>query len=315
MRIFRHHTDLPAEARGAAVAVGNFDGVHRGHKAVIAEAGRIARAEGVPHGVLTFEPHPRRFFRPDDPPFRLSTLRTKTHWIAATGADLLFVLPFDGTLAKKDPAAFVGSVLTEGLGVRHVVIGHNFRFGQGRSGTAEALIALGEQAGFSVTQMDAVRAANGDEISSTRVRELLAAGDPAGAARLLGQWWEVEGRVQHGDKRGRTIGFPTANVEMGEQLVPALGVYAVRAAIDDGGVPVWRDAVANLGRRPTVDGLKLSFEVHLMDFAGDLYGKHLRVQMIGFVRPEKKFDGLDALKAQIAADAETARQMLAAAPA
>lgn len=310
MRIFRHHTDLPAEARGAAVALGNFDGVHRGHKAVIAEAGRIARSQRVPHGVLTLEPHPRRFFKPDDPPFRLSTLRTKSHWIAETGADLLFVLPFDRVLAQKDPQAFVRSVLVDGLGVRHVVIGHNFRFGQGRKGTPELLTDLGTRFGFTVGEMDAVCGADGQGISSTRIRDLLANGDPEAAAGLLGQWWEVEGRVQHGDKRGRTIGFPTANVELGEQLIPKLGVYAVRAAVDDGGDPVWIDAVANLGRRPTVDGLKLSFEVHLFDFAGDLYGKHLRVQMIGFVRAERKFDGLDALKAQIAADAATAREML-----
>ncbi len=310
MRIFRHHTDLPPEARGAAVALGNFDGVHRGHKAVIAEAGRIARADGIPHGVITFEPHPRRFFRPDEPPFRLSTLRTKSHWIAATGADMLFVLPFDRNLADKGPEAFAKTVLCDGLGVRHVVIGHNFRFGQGRSGTPELLSELGQREGFEVTRMAAVQGEGGADISSTRIRECLRQGDPAAAARLLGQWWELEGRVLHGQKRGRTIGFPTANVDMGEQLIPALGVYAVRAAVDDGSTPRWYDGVANLGRRPTVDGLRLSFEVHLFDFADDLYGKHLRVQMIGFIRPERKFEGLDALKAQIADDAGVARKML-----
>src|SRR5690606_20814311 len=310
MRIFRHHTELPPEARGAAVALGNFDGVHRGHKAVIAEAGRIACAEGMPHGVITFEPHPRRLFRPDDPPFRLSTLRTKSHWIAATGADMLFVLPFDRNLADKGPEAFVKIVLCDGLGVRHVVIGHNFRFGQGRSGTPELLADLGRREGFEVTRMAAVQGMDGAAISSTRIRECLRQGDPAAAARLLGQWWELEGRVLHGQKRGRTIGFPTANVDMGEQLVPAVGVYAVRAAVDEGATPRWYDGVANLGRRPTVDGLRLSFEVHLFDFAGDLYGKHLRVRMIGFIRPERKFDGLDALKAQIADAAAVARKIL-----
>ncbi len=313
MRIFRHYTGLPEDARGAVVALGNFDGVHRGHQAVIAEAGRIARERGAPHGVVTFEPHPRTVFRPDDPPFRLSSFRSKSRWIEPLGVDLLFMLHFDLAFASQTAEDFAQQVLGAALGVRHVVVGEDFRFGHHRIGSAETLSALGRAAGFGVTAVPPVRA-EGVEISSTRIRDHLRAGRPEAAAALLGRWWEIEGRVERGDQRGRTIGFPTANVRLGDFLAPATGVYAVRAGIDEGEATEWFGGVANFGRRPTVDGRKLLLEVHLFDFAGDLYGRHLRVQFLSFLRPERKYESFEALKAQIVRDAEAARHLLASAP-
>ncbi len=310
MRVFRHYTGLPDDARGAAVALGNFDGVHRGHRAVIAEAGRIARSIGAPFGVVTFEPHPRSVFHPEAPPFRLSSFRSKSRWIEPLGADLLYVIHFDLDFARKTPEAFIEEVLVGGLGVRHVVVGDGFRFGHGRTGSPSALAS----AGFGLTEMAPVRGADGCEYSSTRIRALLQEGRPEQAAALLGHWWEIEARVETGAQRGRTIGFPTANLKLGDYLEPAVGVYAVRAGIDEGQATRWVEGVANLGRRPTVDGRNLLLEVHLFDFAGDLYGKHLRVQLIAFLRPERKFPSFDDLRKQIAIDAQKARDVLARTP-
>ena len=314
MRIFRHYTGLPEDARGAVAALGNFDGVHLGHQAVIGDAGRIARAMGAPHGVVTFEPHPRRLFRPDEPPFRLSSMRSKTRWIEPLGVDLLFILHFDREFAEKSAEAFVEETLVAGLGVRHIVVGADFRFGHQRCGSIDTLAGLGRRFGFGITTVPPVKA-DGVEISSTRIREDLRAGRPEAAAALLGHWWEVEGRVAPGEQRGRTIGFPTANLRLGDFLEPAAGVYAVRAALDEGDPAEWIGGVANFGRRPTVDGRQRLLEVHLFDFAGDLYGRHLRVQLLSFLRPERKFESLDALKAQIVRDGERARQILAGTPA
>jgi riboflavin kinase/FMN adenylyltransferase len=312
MRLFRHYNEVPVEARGAVVAIGNFDGVHRGHQAVIARAAERARALGAGHAVLTFEPHPRSWFRPADEPFRLTPFRTKVRQLEAIGVDHLFVLHFDAELAGKSAEAFVVEVLSEGLDVAHVVVGYDFVFGQGRRGNAALLAELGQLRGFAATTVEPVAAPGGEVFSSTRIREHLAAGRPDGATRLLGRPWEIEGRVEHGDERGRTLGFPTANLALGEYLRPALGVYAVKAGIDEGRGTVWHDGVANLGRRPTVGGTRVQLEVHLFDFAGDLYGRHLRVALIDHLRAERKFDGLPALKAQIAEDGRQARARLAA---
>ena len=314
MRIIRHYTGLPPDVRGAALAVGNFDGVHRGHQAVIAEAGRIARDLRVPQGVLTFEPHPSSVFRPEQPPFRLSSLRSKSRWIEPLGVDLLFMLHFDLAFASQSPERFIGEVLVQGLGARHLVVGTDFRFGHRRIGSIETLAAAGEAAGFRVSTVLPVLGADGVEISSTRIREHLRAGRPDGAAALLGHWWEAEGRVEPGDQRGRTIGFPTANVRLGDFVEPATGVYAVRAGVDEGAATQWIDGVANFGRRPTVDGKRLLLEVHLFDFTGDLYGKHLRVQLLSFLRPERKFESFAALKEQIARDSDAARGIVAVTP-
>jgi riboflavin kinase/FMN adenylyltransferase len=312
MRLFRHYSEVPVEARGAVVAIGNFDGIHRGHQAVIARAAEQARALGTRHAVLTFEPHPRSWFRPADEPFRLTPFRTKVRQLEAIGIDHLFVLHFDADLAGKSAEAFVVEVLSEGLDVAHVVVGYDFVFGQGRRGNAALLAELGRPRGFAVTTVEPVAGPGGEVFSSTKVREHLSAGRPDAATRQLGRPWEIEGRVEHGDQRGRTLGFPTANLALGEYLRPALGVYAIRAGIDEGRGTVWRDGVANLGRRPTVGGTRVQLEVHLFDFAGDLYGRHLRVALIDHLRAERKFDGLPALKAQIAEDGRQARERLAA---
>ncbi len=311
MRIFRHFHDLPPEARGAAVAIGNFDGLHRGHRAVIDEAGHIARAAGMPWAVLTFEPHPRAFFNPETEPFRLTPLRIKVRHIEALGVDCMIVLRFDGDFSRLAAETFVADVLVKGLEARHVVSGYDFVFGHRRAGNTELLLHMGETYGFGFTCVTAVRDAEGTAYSSTRVREFLGNADPGAAAEVLGRHFEIEGRVTHGDHRGHTIGYPTANLRLGEYLRPANGVYAVRAGIDRGAATVWHAGVANLGRRPTFAGAEVILEVHLFDFDGDLYGRHLRVALVGYLRPEKKFDGLHDLKAQIATDSARARHALA----
>jgi riboflavin kinase/FMN adenylyltransferase len=314
MRIFRHDTVAAAE-RGAVVAIGNFDGVHLGHQAVIGEAGRIARAAGVPHAVLTFEPHPRRVFRPDDPPFRLTPFRAKARHLEGLGVDLLFTLHFDHALAGKSATDFIETVLVRNLGVRHAVVGYDFVFGHQRQGTPALLEARGAALHFGVSVVGPIGAPGGAVYSSTRIREFLVAGKPREAAGLLGRFWEIEGRVERGDARGRTIGFPTANVMLDDHLRPAAGVYAVRVGIEEGGQTLWHDAVANLGQRPTFGGSDLRLEAHLFDFDGDLYGRHLRVALIEHLRRERKFPGIEALKAQIAADAAQARALLKVVPA
>jgi len=311
MRLFRHHTEIPVEARGAVVALGNFDGLHLGHQKVIGEALRLAAELDAPCGVLTFEPHPRAYFQPDKPAFRLTPFRIKLRQLDAIGVDYLYLLSFDRAMAERSPESFIVEVLGQGLEPIHLVVGYDFVFGKGRSGNAAMLGDLGRAAGFAVTSVPAAADAEGVVYSSTKVRERLAAGDPLGAARILGRPWEIEGRVESGDKRGRLLGFPTANVAIGGYLQPALGVYAVKAGIDEGRGTRWLDGVANLGRRPTVGGTRVQLETHLFDFAGDLYGRHLRVALIDFIRPERKFDGLEALKAQIAADSAEARARLA----
>ena len=312
MRLFRHHTEIPVEARGAVVALGNFDGLHLGHQKVIGEALRLAGELDAPCGVLTFEPHPRAYFQPDKPPFRLTPFRIKLRQLDAIGVDYLYLLSFDRAMADRSPESFIVEVLGQGLEPIHLVVGYDFVFGKGRSGNAAMLGDLGRAAGFGVTSVPAAADGEGVVYSSTKVRERLAAGDPLGAAQVLGRPWEIEGRVESGDRRGRLLGFPTANVAMSGYLQPALGVYAVKAGIDEGRGTRWLDGVANLGRRPTVGGTRVQLETHLFDFAGDLYGRHLRVALIDFIRPERKFDGLEALKTQIAADSAEARARLAA---
>jgi len=311
MKLFRHTADLPADLRGAVVALGNFDGVHRGHQAVIRTALDIASDLGAPAAVLTFEPHPRSLFQPGAGPFRLTPLRIKARLVERQRPDALFVLHFDQALAARTAPDFVDGVLVRDLGVRHVVAGYDFVFGHRRGGNIDLLRTMGDTHGFGVTEVQPVLDEGGAVFSSTRVREALAAGDPGLAAAILGHAFEIEGRVEHGDKRGRTIGFPTANVELGDYVRPKFGVYAVRAGVDQGESTVWHAGVANLGRRPTVGGQVERLEVHLFDTDQDLYGRHLRVQLRHFIREEMKFAGLDALKAQIATDAAMARTLLA----
>ena len=300
---------LDAKERGAALALGNFDGVHLGHRAVIAGAAAAAARLGAPLGVATFEPHPRRWFQPDSAPFRLTTLEQQARALAGLGVDRLHVLPFDAELAEMSDETFARAVLHEGLGVRHVAAGFDITFGKGRTGDPESLRRFGERYGFGVAIAARVEAADGVKLSSSAVREALAAGRPERAAEILGRPFAIEGVVQHGDKRGRLLSFPTANVPLGEYVRPAFGVYATRSRLPDG-----REAagVANLGRRPTVAGTEERLEVSLFDFDGDLYGRTLETALLAFIRPERRFDGLDALKAQIAADAVSARRLLGA---
>ncbi len=313
MRVFRHTTALNAD-RGAVVAVGNFDGVHRGHQAVIAAAKHSARNTAAPFAVLTFEPHPRSVFQPGAPPFRLTPFRAKSRALEALGVDLLFTLHFDLAFAQKSAEAFVAEILIEGLGISEVVVGYDFVFGNRRRGTPDLLKDEGQKQGFRVTVVAPVARGGGVAYSSTQIRELLVAGQPRDAAALLGRPWEIEGRVETGDRRGRTIGFPTANIALADYLRPAAGVYAVRAGVEEGAATRWYDGAANLGWRPTVGGTDLRLEAHLFDFDGDLYGQHLRIAFIERLRAEQRFDGLDALKAQIAADCQKARTVLAANP-
>lgn len=312
MRVFRHFENLPADIRGAAVAVGNFDGVHLGHAEVIGEAGRIARASGVPWAVLTLEPHPRSVFAPKTAPFRLSPLPAKIRLVERLGPDALIIIPFDSDFARTPPRTFVERVMVDGLDARHVVCGHDFAFGHGRSGTPELLLQLGEAFDFGFTCVHEIRDANGDPYSSTRIRDFLRAGYPEAAARLLGRPFAIEGEVVEGDRRGRTLGFPTANQHLGEYLRPMAGVYAIQARTLDGNdtAPLW-NGVANLGLRPTFGGSEPRLETHLFDIDIDLYGRLLQVELQHFLRPEKKFDGIEALRAQIAEDCVQARRLLA----
>lgn len=310
MRILRHLDAVPEDCRGAVVTLGNFDGFHRGHQAVLIEAAKVADRLGAPLCVLTQEPHPRAFFRPDLPPFRLSSLRAKANYLEEFGVDILVVLHFDAALAGTLAQDFVLDTLIESLGVRHVVVGYDYRFGKGRGGGTDVLRHMAEMEGFGVTVVEPSKA-GGVIHSSTAIREALKEGRPYDAASLLGHWWTIDGRVQDGDRRGRTIGFPTANLTIDDLLEPRLGVYAVRVRIEDGPHKGRHDGVANIGIRPTVGAEHVLFEIHLLDFSGDLYGRHLHAEIVEFIRPERKFDGLDALKAQIAEDAEAARRILA----
>lgn len=309
MRVIRHFAELSPQPKGCVVALGNFDGVHIGHQAVILQARTLARQLAADFAVMTFEPHPRLLFQPDLPPFRLTPFRVKTRLIEEMGADLCLMQHFDAAFAAHSAHDFVTDLLVGHLGVKGVVVGHDYVFGQKRQGNPDFLRMMGEKLGFAVTVVKAAATEDGEIYSSTRVRQHLIEGRPRDAARLLGRPWEIEGRVEHGDQRGRTIGFPTANIRLEDYQRPALGVYAVRVGL---GVGEWLDGVANFGHRPTFDKTDELLEVHVLDYSGDLYGRHVRVQMVDYIRPEQKFSGIDALKTQISHDASQARILLAA---
>jgi len=305
MRIFHDWHDVPPGTRGATVALGNFDGVHLGHASVI-RAAHAARPDA-PLGVLTFEPHPREVFRPDDPPFRLTLSAERADALASLGVDLLYELRFHPEFSLMTADDFVTQVLHEGIGACHLVSGQDFAFGHRRGGNASFLAARAEALGMGLTLVPPVTDAQGP-LSSTRIRRALQDGYPERATAELGRPWAIRGEVTHGDKRGRTIGFPTANVPLGRHLEPARGVYAVTIRVADGTA---HRGVANIGRRPTVNaGTESRLEVNLFDFKGDLYGQDITVELHAYIRAEVKFPGLDALKAQIAADAAEARRLL-----
>ena len=297
---------VPAHLRGGIVALGNFDGFHRGHQAVVGRAIERARAEGRPAIVATFDPHPMRFFRPDTPSFRLTTLDQRQRLFGEAGADAMLVFGFDAALAGLPARAFAQQRLVELIGAGGVVTGADFTFGKGRDGDVAVLRALGEELGFSVDTIAPV-AESGDVISSSLIREALQAGKPREAATLLTRPFAVQGVVEPGAKLGRELGFPTANLQLGNYLRPRYGIYAVRGHLPDGRV---LDGAANLGIRPSFDPPVELLEPYFFDFSGDLYGQTIEVELIEFIRDEAKFDDLEALKAQIAADCEAAKAAL-----
>jgi len=305
MRLFQRWQDLPEGARGATVALGNFDGVHRGHAQLI-RAAHAARPDA-PLAVLTFEPHPREVFRPDDPPFRLTLSAERAKLLASLGVGLIYEVPFDLKFSHVPAETFFRQVLHQGIGARHLVCGPDFSFGFRRGGDTGLLTNHAERAGIGVTLVPLVSDARGP-ISASRIRRELRDGYPDRAAGLLGRPWAISGQVTLGDRRGRTIGFPTANIALGRHLEPARGVYAVRVRLPDGAE---HGGAANIGRRPTVNtGTESRLEVHIFGFDGDLYGVELSVALHAYIREEQKFPDLAALKGQIAADVEKARQLL-----
>jgi riboflavin kinase/FMN adenylyltransferase len=297
---------LPERFRGGIVALGNFDGFHAGHQAVVGRALAQARAMGVPALVASFAPHPARLFKPELPPFALTSVTQRLDLLAAFGIDAAVMIPFTHELAALSAEAFVEQWLVRRMGVAGVVTGGDFTFGQARSGDTGQLATLGAQHGFAAEVVAPVADAGGT-ISSTRVRALLRAADPAGAAALLTRPFTIRGPVEHGAKLGRTLGFPTANQRLGDYQRPAYGVYAVMVRLPGGKrVP----GVANLGIRPMIDPPEELLETWIIDWSGDLYGKVIEVELIAYLRPEMKLAGLDALKAQIAADVEAAKAVL-----
>lgn len=288
-------------------AIGNFDGVHLGHQYLLKRAAAFAEKVGGQSGAVVFDPHPRRYFRPDDPAFLLTTLDKRVALLRQHGARAVIALPFNKALASLTPEAFIRNILKDELKLKGVVVGADFRFGAGRAGDGEALQALGAEEGLHVELVD-VLAENpqAEKFGSSAVRAALQAGDVRGAASMLGRRWSVAGIVQEGQRLGRGLGFPTANVTLGEIIEPRNGVYATRALV--GGKTY--SAVSNFGRRPTVGGGSPLLETNIFDFDGDLYGVEIEIAFVDFIRDERKFDGLDALKAQIAEDSEQARRIL-----
>lgn len=299
---------LPDTLRSAVLALGNFDGFHLGHQAVVGRAVARGAHERRPVIVATFDPHPVRFFQPDAPPFRLTTLDQRERLFAAAGADAMLVFDFNAALAATSAEAFVGELLARHVGAAGVVTGEDFTFGARRGGNASVLRTLGAAHGIAAETVEPVRC-DGEPVSSSRIRGALQAGDPATATRLLTRPFAIEGVVVHGDKRGRELGWPTANVELGPYLRPAYGVYAVRVRLDDGSE---HDGIANLGVRPMFDPPRELLETVLFDWSGDLYGRSIEVALRHYLRPELKLDGLDALMRQMDADAAEARRLLAA---
>ena len=307
MKRHRHWQDLGAENRGASVAMGNFDGVHLGHRSVI----DLARREGLALGIVTFEPHPREFFAPGAPPFRLMNAAARANRLARLGVEQLYELSFDETLARLSPEEFVEEVLVAGLGVAHVVVGEDFCFGKGRAGNAATLQEAGRRYGFEVTLAPIVSTPGGPDISSTAIRQALSEGRPRDAAEMLGHWHRIEGEVIHGEKRGRELGFPTANMGIEGLHLAKLGVYAVKVDVLTGPHKGSYGGAASLGVRPMFGENTPNLETNLFDFAGDLYGAELSVALVDYLRPELKFSGLSELITQMDLDCMRAREILA----
>jgi riboflavin kinase / FMN adenylyltransferase len=305
MDIVRFWRDVPASLKGAVLAIGNFDGVHRGHQAVLREAMRIAASEGRRAGAVVFEPHPREFFTPDQPFFRLTPLPLKLELLEALGLGQTFVVPFDGALSSLSAEAFATDVVAKGFGASHVVVGHDFSFGKGRTGTTEGLAALGRTLGFGVDVVSPVGAAEGI-FSSSRIREHLRAGEVRDAAEQLGFWWRVRGRVGKGAGRGKGLGFPTLNVALDPGQDVRHGIYAMR--VDHGGRCY--HAAGYVGTSPTFGDNAPVLEAYLLDFTGDLYGEEVEIEFIAFLRGDQTFASSEALAAQMRRDCDDARAIL-----
>jgi len=308
LKIIHGWRDIDPEHRGAAVALGEFDGVHKGHLGVIVAAARAAQSLGTPLAVISFEPHPRRYFQPDARPFRLMTLDQQARALDALGVDIFYVMAFDDEMAKMSDEAFARQVLVEGLGARHVAAGFDITFGAGRTGDPDALRRYGERYGFSVSITERIGDEAAQKYSSSAVREALQVGRPDRAAEILGRPFAIEGVVVEGQHLGRTIGYPTANVGAGDYVRPKLGVYATRTRLPDG-----REVcgVANFGENPTTGLVEARLEVYLFDFDEDIYGQTIETDLVWFLRPELTFDGLDPMIKQIADDVTEARNRLA----
>ncbi len=308
MAVYAEYRGLPEAARGASIALGNFDGLHAGHRAVMDAARNAGHGK---FSVATFEPPPRAYFRPGDPPFRILRPERRNALILKAGADTVFELPFNGEMAAMTDEQFVRQVLVDGLGVSHISVGFDFRFGRGRMGHAQRLASLGRALGFGVTIVEEV-IGHGAKASSTAIRQALMAGEPEVAAQLLGSPWIADGIIEPGEQNGRTFGFPTANISLGDLIHPKMGVYAVRLRIE--GEDQWRDGVANFGRTPTTGLRDPLLETFIFDFDREIYGQRAEVQLIAYQRPELKFDSLDAMIAQMHKDAAQAKEILATRP-
>ena len=312
MQVIAPHAELPAEFKGSAVAIGNFDGVHRGHQELLAVTAREAKRLGRPWGVVTFDPHPRTFFKPSEPVFRLTPLPLKARLIKALGASFLSVLAFDKEFSSLEPAQFVERHVVRHLAASHVVTGFDFHFGKGRKGNPQSMRDFGAAHGFGVSVVEQVTE-EGDSnspFSSSSIRSALHHGHVAEAAHELGYNWTVMGEVVKGDGRGRSIGFPTLNISLEAGAEPYRGIYAVkvRDAAVRGGAP-WSGA-GYFGDRPTFDSERSFLEVHLMDFDGDLYDRLLMVEFVALIRPDRRFDSVEALTRQMKADCEKAKALL-----
>ena len=310
MKIFRRYSGLNYSSRGASVALGNFDGVHLGHRGVIGRAAEEARNKACPLGVVTFEPHPVTVLRPESAPRRLGPLRAKVRRLKECGVQILYMLPFSREFSQKTAEQFVREVLVENLNVCHVVVGHDYRFGRGRTGDYEFLARQGELLGFGVTEVSGIGGA-GDPYSSTRVRNCLRGGEARQAATILGYMCVAEGRVLHGDARGRELGYPTANIAFKNHVVPAYGVYAVWCGVQYNGSTKWYPGIANVGIRPMFRAKTPLLEAHLFDYDENLYGKYLRVAFLSWIRPEQVFDNIDLLVKQMDEDSRIAKLFLA----
>ena len=310
MRIIRDTLYIAAEDRGAAAAIGNFDGVHLGHQAVIDIARAVADRDGAPLGVMTFEPHPRQHFAPDAPPFRLMNAEARAEALAKVGVDKLYEVPFNAALVDLTPEAFARDVIHDRLGLHHVVVGEDFRFGKDRAGDAAALQDFGDRMGFGVTVAPMLET-DGGRVSSTAIREALTEGRPRDAAAMLGHRHRLVGRVIRGDQRGRDLGYPTANISIDGLHPPRFGVYAVFADVHDGPHAGRYKGAASIGTRPMFGENHPNCETFLFDFKGDLYGAEISVALVDYLRGEETFDSLDALIAQMNADCAQAREILA----